>query len=99
MLYTSYSEYLKLPEFRAVCQRIRQRSGGICECCKVAKATEPHHVVYCKWGEIDSEHNLLDVCHKCHCKLHTCEQCGQVKLKAKQIKLGKKVCFDCERLH
>jgi hypothetical protein len=93
--YANYQEYLRLPEFREVCGIVRERSGGVCEWCGVNKATEPHHVVYCKWGEIDHPFNLLDVCHDCHCYLHTCDLCGLVTLKASDIKSGARVCKEC----
>lgn len=96
-MYVSYAEYLRLPEFRMVCNRVRQRSGGLCEWCGIRKATEPHHVAYCEWGQVDDELNLLDVCHQCHCNLHRCQRCLDVKLKAKDIKLGKRICVECNR--
>jgi hypothetical protein len=95
MAYSTYVEYLSLPAFRSVCDRVRQRSSGICEWCGVRPATEPHHVVYCRWGEIDDEFNLLDVCHECHCDLHRCKSCQQVKLKSAEIKAGVNVCKKC----
>ena len=94
-MYASYTEYLSLPAFRQVCSRVRNRSQGICEWCGLRKATEPHHVAYCKWGEIDDEFNLLDVCHHCHCKLHTCQSCGRISLKAAEIKAGLQLCKSC----
>lgn len=96
MLYANYAEYLKLPEFRLVCDAVRARSMGRCEWCGLAKATEVHHVAYCKWGQVDTEINLLDVCNPCHCELHTCKQCGDIKLKARHIKAGSQVCDDCK---
>jgi hypothetical protein len=97
MSYTSYDEYLSHPEFRAVCNKVFERSGGICEWCGFRRATEPHHVQYCKWGEFDTELNLLHVCHKCHCDLHRCEVCKKVNLKAKHIKSGDRVCDRCRK--
>ena len=94
-MYASYAEYLRLPEFRAVCKRVRQRSRGLCEWCGIRPAVEPHHVAYCKWGEIDHEFNLLDVCRGCHCDLHRCQSCGGVKLKATEIKSGTRICRLC----
>jgi len=94
--YSTYAEYLRLPQFRDVCRRVRMRSGGICEWCGRRKATEPHHVVYCQWGEIDDDFNLLDVCHECHCDLHRCVACGRVSLKSREIKSGSRVCIGCK---
>lgn len=95
MMYSTYQEYLQLPEFRAVCSEVRQRSGGVCEWCGARDATEPHHVAYCMWGTVDISFNLLDVCHQCHCDLHRCSECRQVKLKARHIKAGSQMCDDC----
>lgn len=95
MTYSSYSEYLRLPEFRAVVHRVKVRSGGVCEWCGKRRATEPHHVAYCRWGEVDTELNLLFVCNECHCDLHRCRSCGEVALKAADIKSGSRVCRAC----
>jgi hypothetical protein len=38
---------------------------------------------------------LLDVCHHCHCKLHTCQSCGRISLKAAEIKAGLQLCKSC----
>lgn len=95
MNYRTYSEYLALPEFRAVCNAVRLRSGGVCEWCGRRRATEPHHVAYCKWGDVDTDLNLLDVCHQCHCDLHRCSACNEVALKASHIKNGDRVCDKC----
>lgn len=92
--YSRYSDYLRTPEFAAVRQLVRDRSGGLCERCGDT-ATEPHHVKYCKWGEFDSPENLIDMCNRCHCNAHRCESCGRVNLKARHIKRGQKRCDDC----
>lgn len=99
MRYVSYREYLELPDYRAVCDEVRRRSGGICEVCKARAAIEAHHVAYCKWGEVDTPENLLDVCRQCHCDLHRCSRCEEVTLKAVEIKAGSKVCRACQGNH
>jgi hypothetical protein len=98
MTYATYAEYLKLPEFRDVCDQVRRRSKGVCEWCGKRPATEPHHVAYCRWGEVDTALNLLHVCHNCHCDLHRCESCGDVRLKAAEIKTGDRVCRKCREV-
>lgn len=98
MTYSTYAEYLELPEFRAVCEKVRRRSSGVCEWCGRRQAVEAHHVAYCRWGEIDTELNLLDVCRPCHCNLHRCKSCGEVKLKAADIKKGSRVCRKCREV-
>lgn len=95
--YKTYAEYLQLPEFRAVCKTVRERSGGICEICRQREASQPHHVKYCRWGEIDRPENLIDSCYQCHCDAHRCERCSRVCLKAREIKLGLKVCAACRQ--
>lgn len=103
MTYSSYSEYLRHPRFRAVVNEVFRRCGGRCEndvlvngdwvrCGR--KATEPHHTKYCKWGEFDPPENLMAVCHECHCELHTCDTCGGW-LKAEAIKAGRTCCYSC----
>lgn len=95
MTYTTYAEYLETPEFRRVKAIVRRRSGGTCEDCGKRKATEPHHVRYCKWGEFDTADNLVDLCHACHCERHRCNRCGSVALKAAEIKVNEKTCRTC----
>lgn len=95
MLYRTYDEYLRLPEFRSVCWSVAERSGGLCETqgCK-RKAIDFHHVKYCKWGEVDTEENLLHLCRECHEVAHTCEKCGGW-LKSDAIKMNTKLCKAC----
>lgn len=104
MSYTSYAEYLRHPRFRAVVDQVFRRAGGRCENEKMDiygrvkrcsnKATEPHHVRYCKWGDFDTPDNLLAVCHECHCDFHTCALCGGT-LKAEAIKAERSICLNC----
>jgi hypothetical protein len=101
--YANYSEYLRHPRFRSVVDYIFRRANQRCENSieingEVArcerKATEPHHIKYCKWGEFDTPENLIAVCHECHCVLHTCDSCGGT-LKAEAIKANRTICFAC----
>lgn len=94
-MYSTYEEYLRTPEFRAVCGQVAIRSGGTCEVCGEAAATEYHHVQYCKWGDYDVAANLLHICHSCHCDSHRCLSCGQIALKARHIKAGRVLCDRC----
>jgi len=68
--YKTYAEYLQHPEFKAIRKVVMNRANGICEDCKQARATEPHHLKYPKWGTFDVPENLIAVCHSCHCKRH-----------------------------
>ena len=94
MTYSSFDEYLATPQFRSVRAAVLERDNRRCTVCGEA-ATEVHHVRYCKWGEFDTEDNLVSICHGCHCDLHRCRNCGEVKLKAKHIKHSLKVCDGC----
>lgn len=96
MRYATYAEYLRLPEFRAIVAAVHERSGGTCEQCRSAAATEPHHVRYCRWGDVDTAENLIHLCHACHEAAHRCQSCGRVALKARQIKEGSDVCQSCD---
>ncbi len=93
MKYSTYAEYLALPEYRAVCRVVAERSMGYCEFCGDA-ADDFHHVKYCKWGEIDTPENLLHVCRECHENEHTCHGCGGY-LKAEAIKKRTRFCRQC----
>jgi hypothetical protein len=93
--YTSYDQYLKSEQLAVVKRHVARRSGGTCELCRRAKATEFHHVRYCRWGEYDPPENLVHVCHECHCDCHRCRNCGKVTLKAAEIKQHTKLCRKC----
>jgi hypothetical protein len=93
MKYSTYTEYLALPEYRAVCRIVAERSQGLCEFCGDT-ADDFHHVKYCKWGEVDTPDNLLHVCRECHENEHTCHGCGGY-LKAEAIKKRSKFCRQC----
>lgn len=67
--YSSYGEYLTLPQFRAVRQAVMDAAGHICQMCGVQAASEVHHRVYPAWGYIDRPENLIAVCHPCHCAI------------------------------
>jgi hypothetical protein len=98
MSYSTYSEYLAHPRFRKSVKAAQERSGGICEFesngrlrCR-NRATDPHHIKYCKWGEFDPAENLIMLCRECHEEAHRCDKCGNVTLKAQHIKRGVKTC-------
>ena len=102
-MYANYTEYLKHPKFREVCERVRRRSGGRCEGDIVMQhgphrcgrnAMDFHHVRYCKWGQFDPPENLLHLCRECHEAAHTCQNCGGI-LKAEAIKAGRDICYSC----
>ena len=102
--YSTYAEYLKTPEFRAVREAVLAQAAWLCRaeimsdngpdvCLK--PATEVHHVQYCRWGEFDTPENLIAVCHECHENAHRCDDCGDIVLKAEAIKAGRTTCWEC----
>lgn len=95
MSYSSYTEYLQTPQFRAVVAAVRRRANGACEDCRKRPGVEAHHVKYCRWGAFDTEVNLVWVCRACHERRHTCSRCGRVAIKARHIKAGVQICDDC----
>ena len=50
--------------------RVFVRAHGLCEDCKTARATDPHHVVFRSHGGDDSEENLRALCRPCHDARH-----------------------------
>lgn len=67
--YSSYEEYRKLPQFKAVRREAFNRAAGRCERCGSA-ATEAHHLRYPAWGTLDVPENMIALCHRCHCDAH-----------------------------
>ena len=94
MSYRTYSEYLRHPQFIAAREAAMLRDSYRCVDCG-SSATEVHHIRYCKWGGFDTAENLISLCHGCHCERHRCGTCGEVALKAFEIKSGSKNCRDC----
>lgn len=96
MSYRNYGEYLKHPVFLKSVDEARLRAGGVCEQCRAAARTEPHHLRYCRWGDFDPPENLIMLCRSCHTEAHRCRRCGQIALKAHHIKRGLFVCCEGE---
>jgi hypothetical protein len=97
MSYATYAEYLRHPRFRAVCERVRGRSGGRCETTSCScVAVDFHHIRYCRWGDFDEPENLRHLCRKCHELAHKCGSCGGW-LKSDAIKLGSNLCRKCRK--
>lgn len=65
-LYSTYSEYLKHPNFLSVKRRVLERDGGECVFCRQPSRVV-HHLRYPRWGTFDVPDNLITVCHTCHC--------------------------------
>jgi hypothetical protein len=64
-----YNDYLGSPEWEARRQKIFLRSGGVCECCHEAPATQVHHLTYARVGR-EALFDLRAVCPPCHEALH-----------------------------
>ena len=62
---SSYGVYMASREWALKKRAVRERSGGICERCKKAPATQVHHLTYERlYRELLSD--LLHVCRPCH---------------------------------
>ena len=65
-----YAEHLATSgRWQSLRAQLMERSGGICECCSQALATQAHHLRYHRWGA-ESIDDLLHVCRECHTLLH-----------------------------
>jgi len=63
----------------------------ICECCRARQATELHHCVIHRdinKPELDTEENLMPVCHECHMKGGVNSREAKVMFWNEQIKRG-----------
>lgn len=64
-----YRAYLRSPAWRKLRDRVRARSGGVCERCGRRPMVHVHHITY---KRIFKEWlaDLLAVCRPCHRELH-----------------------------
>lgn len=62
---------------RIVDKKLLKDKKGICEICGKPGQTEKHHIKTKGSGGDDTKENLIEVCRKCHTKIHT----GEIKLK------------------
>ena len=60
-----YGKYLASREWAVLKTKVRQRSGGICERCRINPHQETHHVTYERFGRERLE-DLQGVCRDCH---------------------------------
>lgn len=75
---TDYAEYLRSPHWKDVVARVRKRSGGACERCRLGLEQQAtHHLTYVhKGAEVVTQHvgdpanEVLGVCSDCHDFLH-----------------------------
>lgn len=61
---------------RIVNKKLLRDKKGICELCGARGQTEKHHIKTKGSGGNDTEDNLIEVCRKCHTRIHT----GEIKL-------------------
>ena len=64
-----YNAYLETPEWKQKRKLVLLRAQGTCEGCRLAPATEVHHLVYTHVGE-EFLFELAAVCGPCHKRLH-----------------------------
>lgn len=64
-----YDEYRESSEWKEIRQRILDRCDHICEICRVAVATQAHHLCYDRVGE-ELLSDLQGVCRPCHEVIH-----------------------------
>ncbi len=69
VLSEEYTKYLGSSEWKALRQKVFQRSNGICEGCADRKATQVHHLTY---KHIFNEFlwELAAICDECHDRVH-----------------------------
>lgn len=61
----NYYEYLQSPEWEKLTEPIRERNGGLCECCNMRYGSEVHHRTYDRLGQ-ELPEDLIHVCNQCH---------------------------------
>ncbi|MFS2325012.1 hypothetical protein U2P60_06275 [Brucella sp. H1_1004] len=67
--FRDYSAYLESDEWREKRQLVFKRSGGMCEGCGSATATQVHHLTY-EHAKAEFLFELVAVCDACHDRLH-----------------------------
>lgn len=66
---TAYEAYLRSPRWREVRNTILARDKGLCQKCKLARATEVHHRRYDRLGR-ERPDDLVSLCRRCHLAAH-----------------------------
>lgn len=61
----NYGRYLASREWALKKNAVRERSGGICERCKIRPAVNVHHQTYERIGREELT-DLIDLCRQCH---------------------------------
>lgn len=73
--FAQHDEYLKSALWRAKRQLVLERSGGRCEGCRSARATQVHHLTYEHWQR-ELLWELVAVCDRCHEVAHSKPEVG-----------------------
>lgn len=84
-----YAEFLRSPEWRAACQRVREHFNNLCVFCQTSENLEVHHGVYllpnrpeappdlpCGWLPV-ADAGLILAC-QCHCAWHRFWRTGRL---------------------
>lgn len=74
--FRDYDDYLKSDEWRARRILVLKRSGGVCEGCGLAEATQVHHLTY-RHAKREFLFELVAVCEDCHSRLHEDEETAE----------------------
>lgn len=61
---------------RIVNKKLLKDKKGMCEICHKYTQTEKHHIKTKGSGGDDIKENLIEVCRRCHTKIHT----GEIKI-------------------
>jgi 5-methylcytosine-specific restriction endonuclease McrA len=67
---TSYKEFLKSAEWRAIRKKRIAHDGGRCLLCRSPNKLEVHHLTYRRAGGRESIRDLVTLCERCHAKQH-----------------------------
>lgn len=68
-----YESYLQTDTWRLKRRAVMERAGGICEGCRVKRATQVHHLTYEMLGH-EMLFQLVAVCDECHLDIHESRQ-------------------------
>lgn len=64
-----YNAYLQTPEWKTRRRRVLERDNHLCQGCRMADATQVHHLTYAHVGN-ELLYELISVCDDCHTKEH-----------------------------
>jgi hypothetical protein len=76
--FSSYSEYLKSPEWEVLSRLTRERDGYKCRICNNKRNLNVHHRVYPEKLGLESLSNLITLCNACHTLFHNNKPIGSL---------------------